>query len=77
MRGHFRPEFVNRVDDFIIFEPLQLSQIQAIVRLQAKRVAERLAEKKMMLQLTDGAVEWLAKQGYDPVYGARCVGTRV
>lgn len=73
VRSHFRPEFVNRIDEFIIFDPLQLGQIKQIVRLQAKRVAERLADKKMRLELDESAVTYLAEKGFDPVFGARPV----
>lgn len=73
VRGHFRPEFINRIDEFIIFDPLRLEQIKVIVRLQAKRVGSRLAEKKIRLELEESAVDFLARQGYDPVYGARPV----
>jgi len=73
VRSHFRPEFVNRVDDFIIFEPLQLEQIRMIVQLQAKRVADRLKEKKISLHLEDSAIDFLAQKGFDPVFGARPV----
>jgi ATP-dependent Clp protease ATP-binding subunit ClpB len=73
VRAHFRPEFVNRVDEYIIFEPLRKTQIERIVRLQIARVAGRLASRKMALKLTDAAVEHLADVGYDPVYGARPV----
>ena len=73
VRGHFRPEFINRIDEFIIFDPLLLDQIKTIVKLQAKRVASRLAEKKIKLNLTESAVEYLARQGYDPQFGARPV----
>ncbi|GLC34593.1 Chaperone protein ClpB3, chloroplastic [Pleodorina starrii] len=73
VRSHFRPEFVNRIDEFIIFDPLSQEQIATIVRLQARRVAERLAEKKIGLTLTDSAVRHLSASGYDPVYGARPV----
>ena len=59
-----RPEFINRIDDFIIFEGLGLEQIRAIVRLQAQRVAERLRDKKMALELRDSAIDWLATQGW-------------
>ena len=73
VRAHFRPEFVNRVDEYIVFEPLRKQQIERIVRLQIDRVAGRLAGRKMSLKLTDGAIEHLADVGYDPVYGARPV----
>ena len=73
VRSHFRPEFVNRVDEFVVFDGLRRDQVAAIVRLQAKRVADRLAAKKMGLELEDSAVEYLSAIGYDPVYGARPV----
>ena len=73
MRSHFRPEFVNRVDEYIVFEPLRQTQIERIVRLQVERVAQRLASRKIGLKLTDAAVHHLAEVGYDPVYGARPV----
>jgi len=69
----FRPEFVNRIDEFIVFDPLSQKQIEAIVKLQVKRVAQRLEDRKMKLQLTHTAVSHLAATGYDPVYGARPV----
>ena len=60
VKSHFRPEFVNRVDDFVVFEALKLNEIKQIVRLQAKRVEDRLKDKKMRLELTDSAVDYLA-----------------
>ncbi|KAF5836580.1 P-loop containing nucleoside triphosphate hydrolase protein [Dunaliella salina] len=72
-RANFRPEFINRVDEFIIFDPLAQDQIKQIVRMQADRVGERLADKKMRLELTEAALDHLAKVSYDPVYGARPV----
>ena len=60
VKASFRPEFVNRVDEFVVFEALKLNEIRQIVRLQAKRVEARLAEKKIKLQLDDSAVEYLA-----------------
>ena len=73
VRAHFRPEFVNRIDEYIIFNPLGVSQIERIVRLQVARVAARLAGRKIGLKLTDGAIAHLADIGFDPVYGARPV----
>lgn len=74
VRKHFQPEFLNRVDEFIIFEPLQSHQIHRIVRLRTKGVISRLeAEKKLKLELKESAVEYLAMKGYDPLYGARPV----
>ncbi|GIL90720.1 hypothetical protein Vretimale_15810 [Volvox reticuliferus] len=73
VRSHFRPEFINRVDEFITFDPLQPEQIKQIVALRAQKLVSRLAERRMKLQLTDPAVEYLASKGYDPAYGARPV----
>ncbi|KAK9839901.1 hypothetical protein WJX74_000141 [Apatococcus lobatus] len=73
VRAHFRPEFVNRVDDFVVFDGLSKDQIKFIVKLQAKRVSERLAVKKMKLQLDETAEDYLVAKGYDPVFGARPV----
>jgi len=73
VRANFRPEFVNRIDEYIVFEGLKREQIKKIVRIQAKRVAERLAAKKVSLDLSESAVDYLVEKGYDPVYGARPV----
>merc|ERR1719171_3504042 len=66
---HFRPEFINRVDDFIVFEPLTEVQIRSVVSLQL----ERLADRKISLDISDEALGYLARRGYDPVFGARPV----
>jgi ATP-dependent Clp protease ATP-binding subunit ClpB len=71
MRSSFRPEFLNRVDEFIIFHALQKSQLRHIVQLQTKRLEQRLADRKMSLKLSQSALDFLADVGYDPVYGAR------
>jgi len=71
LRGHFRPEFLNRVDEIIIFDRLSQEQLTHIVDLQLKRVYARLEKQKLHLELTDAAKALLAKEGYDPVYGAR------
>jgi ATP-dependent Clp protease ATP-binding subunit ClpB len=68
---HFRPEFVNRVDDIIVFHPLDRDQIKQIARLQVRIIAERLEQHGMKLELTPEAVELLGNVGYDSVYGAR------
>ena len=60
VRANFRPEFVNRIDEYIVFEGLKREQIKQIVRIQARRVAERLAIKKISLELKDSAVDYLA-----------------
>ena len=71
VRHNFRPEFLNRVDEIIIFKPLTLDQIKHIVNIQLERLRKRLAERRITLQLTPAALELIANEGYDPVYGAR------
>ena len=71
MREHFRPEFLNRVDEIVEFQPLSREQIGEIVDLQLARLRERLAERGIALELTDEAKELIAEQGWDPTYGAR------
>jgi ATP-dependent Clp protease ATP-binding subunit ClpB len=71
MRGHFRPEFLNRVDEIVLFKPLTLKEIERIVDLQLNLLRGRLAERHIELELTDAAKELLARRGYDPHYGAR------
>ncbi|MEK6549410.1 MAG: ATP-dependent chaperone ClpB [Nitrospirota bacterium] len=71
LRGHFRPEFLNRIDDIVMFCPLTQEQLSAIVELQVAQLGRRLEEHHIQLVLTDGAKEHLAMTGYDVVYGAR------
>ncbi|HEX8695421.1 MAG TPA: ATP-dependent chaperone ClpB [Longimicrobium sp.] len=71
MRRYFRPEFLNRVDDVIVFAPLGRGELKTIVDLQLKRLAALLAERKITLKVTDAAKELIAEEGYDPAYGAR------
>ncbi|MDA0990035.1 MAG: ATP-dependent chaperone ClpB [Verrucomicrobia bacterium] len=71
LRRQFRPEFLNRVDDIVLFKPLLLTEISAIVSLQLADFGRRLAAQGMTLNLVNGAAEHIAKAGYDPVYGAR------
>ncbi len=71
LRATFRPEFLNRVDEIVIFRSLTLEQIGEIVELQLEKVRERLADRKITLELSEAAKERLALKGYDPVYGAR------
>ncbi|NES17636.1 MAG: ATP-dependent chaperone ClpB [Symploca sp. SIO3E6] len=71
MRTSFRPEFLNRIDEMIIFHALQREQLRYIVQLQTQRLEKRLAERKMSLKLSESAIEFLAELGYDPVFGAR------
>jgi ATP-dependent Clp protease ATP-binding subunit ClpB len=71
LRGHFRPEFLNRVDDTILFKPLTLQEIERIVELQIVDVHRRLADRRLELAITEPARVLIAREGYDPVYGAR------
>ena len=71
MRAHFRPEFLNRVDEIIIFERLSEDDLKKIVDIQLNRVTKRLAQQKIDIQLSDDAKALIAREGYDPVYGAR------
>ena len=71
LRIHFRPEFLNRVDEIVLFKPLTLSEIKRIIDLQLKLLRVRLSERHLELELTEAAKEYIAREGYDPVYGAR------
>jgi ATP-dependent Clp protease ATP-binding subunit ClpB len=71
LRAAFRPEFLNRVDEVVLFKPLQLSEITRIVALLAGQLGARLAEQGVALELTPAALEHIAREAYDPVYGAR------
>jgi ATP-dependent Clp protease ATP-binding subunit ClpB len=71
LRNHFRPEFLNRVDDLILFHPLRAKELRQIVELQVRRIEKRLAEQKLSLVLDKAAIDHIAQVGYDPVYGAR------
>jgi ATP-dependent Clp protease ATP-binding subunit ClpB len=71
LRAHFRPEFLNRVDEIIIFDRLSEDDLKKIVEIQLGRLSKRLEQQKITLKLSDSAKELLAREGYDPVYGAR------
>ncbi len=71
LREHFRPEFLNRVDEIIVFQPLDETQLREIVGLLVEGVERRLVESQLTLEVTDAALTLLAREGYDPVYGAR------
>jgi ATP-dependent Clp protease ATP-binding subunit ClpB len=71
VRAHFRPEFLNRLDETVIFDRLARTDMDGIVTIQMSRLLKRLASRKINLALDDGAREWLADEGYDPVFGAR------
>src|SRR5262249_14979302 len=71
LRDHFRPEFLNRIDEIVEFRPLSREQLGEIVELQLGRLRERLAERGLSLELTDAAKEAIGDAGWDPAYGAR------
>ncbi|WP_442773093.1 ATP-dependent chaperone ClpB [Paenirhodobacter enshiensis] len=71
VRGHFRPEFLNRLDEIVIFDRLSRKNMDGIVKIQLQRLEKRLAARKITLDLDEAAMKWLADEGYDPVYGAR------
>ncbi|HEX9288875.1 MAG TPA: AAA family ATPase, partial [Anaeromyxobacteraceae bacterium] len=71
LRAEFRPEFLNRVDDIVVFRPLGRDDLGRIVEIQLGRLRQLLADRKLTLELTEGARETIADAGYDPVYGAR------
>ncbi|MBI4639053.1 MAG: AAA family ATPase, partial [Candidatus Tectomicrobia bacterium] len=71
LRASFKPEFLNRIDEVIIFHSLGLEELKSIIEIQIRNLKKRLAERKLDIELTQKAKELLAKQGYDPAYGAR------
>ena len=71
MRSSFRPEFLNRIDEMVIFHSLRRDQLRRIVKLQVKRLEQRLTDRRMTLKISDAALDFIAEVGYDPVYGAR------
>jgi ATP-dependent Clp protease ATP-binding subunit ClpB len=71
VRASFKPEFLNRLDDVIIFDSLSTSELTRIVDIQVARLAKRLSARRLLLSVTPAAKDWLALTGFDPVYGAR------
>jgi ATP-dependent Clp protease ATP-binding subunit ClpB len=71
LRQSFRPEFLNRVDEIVVFHPLTKEELRKIVDIQLDRLRKRLEERKIELELSDRALDHFAEQGYDPTYGAR------
>jgi ATP-dependent Clp protease ATP-binding subunit ClpB len=71
LRQHFRPEFLNRVDEIVVFHPLTKPELRKIVDIQIEYLRKRLADRKIDLELTDAARDFFAENGYDPSYGAR------
>jgi ATP-dependent Clp protease ATP-binding subunit ClpB len=69
--GHFRPEFVNRIDDIVVFHPLGKKQLRAITEIQTRYLCDRLAAREIGMEFTTAALDKLAEAGFDPVYGAR------
>jgi ATP-dependent Clp protease ATP-binding subunit ClpB len=71
MRGYFRPEFLNRLDEIVLFKPLTEPEIEGIVELMFNDLRARLADRQMALEISPAALQFIAEQGFDPVYGAR------
>jgi ATP-dependent Clp protease ATP-binding subunit ClpB len=71
LRGHFRPELLNRIDDILVFDPLSQAALETIVRLELRKVGDRLRQRDLSLQVEPGVLSHLAREGYDPVFGAR------
>jgi ATP-dependent Clp protease ATP-binding subunit ClpB len=71
VRSHFKPEFLNRLDDIVVFHSLSMAELKSIVDIQLARLARRLSDRRLTLEVTDPARDWLASHGYDPIYGAR------
>lgn len=71
LRSHFRPEFLNRVDEIVLFKPLSFTEIRKIVAIQSEALKKRLLDHEIVLDLTDEAIDFIAKGGYDPAFGAR------
>ncbi len=71
VRSHFKPEFLNRLDDIVVFHSLTALELKAIVDIQLDLLSRRLADRRLVLTVTDAARDWLASHGYDPIYGAR------
>src|SRR5690606_26445399 len=71
VQAHFRPEFINRLDDIVVFHPLGRDQIRELAKIQMAGLAKRLAERGLRVEVTDAAFDLLGNVGFDPVYGAR------
>jgi ATP-dependent Clp protease ATP-binding subunit ClpB len=71
VQAHFRPEFINRLDEIVVFHPLDKAQIREIARIQTQYLGRRLAERGIRIELEDSALQLLGNVGFDPVYGAR------
>jgi ATP-dependent Clp protease ATP-binding subunit ClpB len=71
VKRHFRPEFLNRLDDIVIFQPLSKGQLRSIMRLQMGAIAQRLQDRNIGIELTDAGVQYVMDHAYDPLYGAR------
>jgi len=71
VRTHFRPELLNRIDEIVVFRPLAIEQIEQIVSIQLRSLRKRLAERQITLDVTPNALQHLASEGFDPIYGAR------
>src|SRR3546814_6360588 len=74
---HFRPEFINRIDEAVVFHPLGSAQIRSIARIQTQSLVRRLVERRIALSFSDAALDKLAETGFDPVYGARPLNSAI
>ena len=71
VRQHFRPEFLNRLDAMVMFNPLDKAELERIAKLQVDQLQHRLTDRRITLDITDEALQWLVNKGYEPAYGAR------
>ena len=71
VRRHFRPEFLNRLDDIVLFQPLSKAQLRSIMQLQMAAISHRLKDRNIAIELTDAGVQFVMDHAYDPIYGAR------
>ena len=71
VQRHFKPEFLNRLDDLVVFHALATEELTAIVDIQVNRLAKRLSQRRLTLEVSPAARDWLALNGFDPIYGAR------
>ena len=76
LRAHFRPEFISRIDELTIFEPLKKTELRQIVSIQIQHIERMLADREIKIHLSSAAQDYLADVGYDPIYGARPLETR-
>lgn len=71
LKSRFRPEFLNRIDEFVVFKALSERELKSVVKLEILKVEKRLLDRDIRMQISERALEWLVRVGYDPMYGAR------